>query len=202
MSQKGGDRPGIVALRRPGDNRSMVRVSLVAAVLAVGCGSEEPSPPPGDFVVEIGGAADPMTGAGGFRAIDDGAELPLRPGSQGGLHVYVHLRLSPDAVAGATATPVVYREARRESDDVLVSQTEHRGLLVESATVAAWDTDRSLRVFLCPTLVGVGVADEPLRMTVEIRADYDSDLIARGTQRFVPRCPEDDDALCRSLCSG
>ena len=174
----------------------------LAAVLLSRCGegSPEPPPPPTDFELLVGSATDPMTGNGRFRAVASGADLPLRPGAQGGLHVFIHLQLSEDAIDEATETPVIYREARRVSDQELVSRTEHRGLFVQTGTVAAYETESSLRLFLCPTPVDIDVADQPLDLRVDVMTDYGETPVARGTLRFVPRCAAEDEATCRRLC--
>ncbi|MEL7239460.1 MAG: hypothetical protein AAGK78_11410 [Planctomycetota bacterium] len=175
-------------------------IVLMAAIVACGDESTPPPPPPGLFSVTLGSAADPVRGTGGFATIDNLAALPLRPGSQGGLHVYINLRLSERAVDAIGERPLIYREARRISDGRLVSRLEHRTQLVESSTTGAFDTERSISLFLCPTPVGVDVADEPLELTVEVRTDYGEALAAQGQIQFVPYCLDEGRTFCRDLC--
>lgn len=176
---------------------------LAGLALTAGCGSDDPTEPPGptDFELTLGSAADAMRGTGGYRAVDDGVDLPLRPGAQGGLHVYINLLLSASAIEQVSDQPAIYREARRISDGTLVSRLEHKARFVASST-NAFQTERSLSVFLCPAPVGVDVADEPLELTVDILPDYGEESVARGTLRFVPVCPAEDEELCRRLCLG
>ncbi|MEM7676374.1 MAG: hypothetical protein AAF449_10265 [Myxococcota bacterium] len=178
--------------------------AVVAGLLGgslIACGDEAlPPPPPGLFSVTLGSASDPVRGTGGFAAIDDLAELPLRPGSQGGLHVYINLRMSEAAVEAIGERPLIYREARRISDGRLVSRLEHRTQLVSSSTTGAFDTERSISLFLCPTPVGIDVANEPLELTVDVKTDYGEEPSAQGKVRFVPYCLEEGREFCLDLC--
>ena len=173
---------------------------VVALLWACGESEGPVDPPDGLFEVQLGSAVDAMRGTGGFRTVDNLEALPLRPGSQGGLHVYINMRISDTAAENLTDNPVVYREARRISDGRLVSRLEHRTRLVASSTVAGFETEKSISLFLCPTPVGVDVADVPLELTVELKADYQLDTLARGQLRFVPFCPTEDAEFCLDIC--
>ena len=185
----------------------MLRRPLACALLSIlaACGDDDdrPDPPePTDFEVDVGGAMNQAAGTDGFRAVEEGAALTLQPGSQGGFHVFLNLRLPADATAELTAQPVVYRSARRVSDGTLVSRNRHR-INLEPSDPGRVDTDRSIALFLCPTPIGVAVADEPLEVTVELAPDYDAAPVARGTLQFVPVCPDDDQAdFCQRICFG
>ena len=180
------------------------RAAFLAAALVTACGPEDSDPPPpisNQLSIEVGGAMDAMTGGGGFRAIEAGAALPLRPGSQGGLHVYVNLRLSAEAFDAVSDFPVIYREGRRVSDGTLVSRLEHRTRLVATSTSGTYDTENSLTLFLCPTPVDIDVAYERIRLTVELRADYDEEVRAVGSAEFVPTCTDENRPFCERLCT-
>ncbi|MAQ17336.1 MAG: hypothetical protein CMN30_21390 [Sandaracinus sp.] len=64
--------------------RSLLLPVLVAALLGA-CGGE-PAVPEGDPVVELG------TGSWRFEALEDGQEVELVRGAQGGWHVWISLR--------------------------------------------------------------------------------------------------------------
>ena len=183
----------------------MVRsVALLLFIGTIACGSDAPppdTPGPSTFELTLGSAVDAMRGTGGFRSVDNDVDLPLRPGAQGGLHVYINLMLPAGAIDRVSDQPAIYREARRIRDGVLVSRLEHKTQLVASST-SSFETERSISVFLCPAPIGVDVADEPLELTVDVMPDYGEDPVARGTLRFVPVCPDEDEELCLRLCLG
>lgn len=182
-----------------------MRPSLIIVVpfIAIACGPDErprePPTPPEMFDVVVGGSADPMSGGGGFVSVDSGADLPLRPGSQGGLHVFINLRLSTEALDAVSDQPIVYREGRRVRDGRLVSRIEHDTRFIASDESDFFDTEQSINMFLCPTPVDTDVADEMIELTVEIRPDYDEPVAVFGQLRFVPRCVADDE-FCREVC--
>lgn len=174
---------------------------LLAGLLALtACGTEppDPPPPPPNFNLAIGtGAAG---GTPGFLPISDGQELTLEPGAQGGFHVYVNVRLDPDGVGAVGDFPIIAREARRVSTGQLVSKAQHKVRLTAGGN--NFDTEKSIPLFLCPTPVGIPVADEMLELKVEVRATEDGDPIT-GTIRFLPRCPAgDQNTFCQRICFG
>lgn len=170
-------------------------MSLVA--VSAGCGGAElPEPPgPGDIEVEVGSAA--LDGAG-FLAVEDGTEVELVPGAQGGFHVWLGMR-----VRGAAGRLWIEREARRVSDDALV----YRGLaqaldLPEEAQDAWWESPLAAPAFMCPTPVGIQVFDEELRFTVRI-LDDDDQVVATDEIVLMPRCPTgDQEDFCYVICAG
>ena len=176
--------------------------AIMATAVAIGCGPDDAAsadPPIAAFEAALGGARDPMFGAGGFVEVEDGADLPLRPGSQGGLHVFLNLRVSAETIRAASDKPILYREGRRVRDGKLVSRIEYHDKLV--AVDGGYETENSIRMFLCPVAIGVDVADELIEVTVDVKPDYDAEPVARGKLRFVPRCVSgDDEAFCQQIC--
>ena len=185
---------------------TMLRASgfLLLACAAIACGPVDDSPeppPPGTVIIELGSAMDALSGDGGFRAVSDGTELPLRQGSQGGLHVYINIKIPTDTVGQTSDFPAIYREARRVSDGELVSRLRHKTKLVASST-SAYETEQSLSLFLCPTPVGIGIGEELLELTIDVMPDYDEEPIAQGKLRFTPVCADDSEEFCRRICFG
>jgi hypothetical protein len=164
--------------------------------LFAACG-EAPPTPTGD--VRIGtGARD---GRPGFVPFAPGAQLELAPGAQGGFHVFVNLELPAGAESLYTDRPLIRRVARRTADGVLVSRTTRREALMTGATDTL-QTPSSLLLFLCPTPLGVSVAEEELELEVEVRHPSGAPS-ASGATRFVPICPDGPQAsFCRSICYG
>ncbi len=178
-----------------------------AVLLALAACSGEPPPdppPPGDSALIVG--AGPEDGTAGFIAVEDGVELTLQPGAQGGFHVYVNLRFTEASLSkfGDDNKPLIRRFARRTSNGTLVSRSTHTTTLMPSPDAdAMFDTEHSIPVFLCPTPVGVAVADETLILEVEAAADEDDTDPIVDTLEFIPRCPTgDQEQFCRNICFG
>lgn len=180
---------------------------LGLAVFA-GCGGGEPIgpadaglAPPDGGLLELDIGTGRLDGNPGFVPVEDGADLVLSPGSQGGFHVFVNLRIGSDLAAAVGTRPMVRREARRVRDGVLVSRTQRFEDFGERG--GAYQTLGSLRLFLCPTPIGVEVADERLELEVELAPSAEASAAAVGTLRFTPVCPENEQAeFCRQICFG
>ncbi|MBK6683296.1 MAG: hypothetical protein IPG45_02400 [Deltaproteobacteria bacterium] len=180
---------------------SSAHLLLGCLLVATACGTDppEPTPPgPSNLNLAIGtGAADGMPG---FVPITDGQELMLEPGAQGGFHVFVNVRLDQEGVSAVGDFPIISREARRVATGQLVSKAQHKVRL--TAGGANFDTEKSIPLFLCPTPIGIPVADEMLELKVEVRSTEDSAPIT-GTIRFLPRCPGgDQNTFCQRICFG
>lgn len=179
---------------------SSAHLLLGCLLVASACGTDppDPPPPPTNLKLEIGtGAAD---GAPGFLPITDGQELTLEPGAQGGFHVFVNVRLDQDGVSAVGDFPIIAREARRVATGQLVSKAQHKVRLTPGG--ANFDTEKSIPLFLCPTPVGIPVADEMLELKVEVRATEEGAPVT-GTIRFTPRCPAgDQNTFCQRICFG
>lgn len=143
----------------------------------------------------IGGGND--DGSAGFIDLAENQELLLRPGIQGGFHIFLNVRMSESDM---TSTSYVYldRTAKRERDGELLFQSRERVSFTESAEPGYFETEYPIRIILCPTQRDRAVIAETLLVGVE--ADGTE---AAGVIRVRPRCPDDDlAAFCAHICSG
>lgn len=179
-------------------------LSLAACLGACGPGPgdlELHPPPPGSGLLEVGGGHE--GGEPGFVPLEVGQELVLEPGAQGGFHVFINVRVSEGGMAFVGDRPLLYREARRVETGELVSRSKHRTRLVPSPEVGGrFETEKSIPLFLCPTPIGIPVADELLELDVRAVREEDDEPVS-GKVRFLPRCPTGDQAdFCRRICFG
>jgi hypothetical protein len=162
--------------------------SLAILLVFAACAPETDPPPPPITVpktgtVEIGRMEE------SFVSLEDGVELELIPGAQGGFHVDIALRVGGFDLGREVQ---VKREARRDDTGELVSSTIFRSMIGEGGVLL-----RQVPVFLCPAPVGVSVRDEPLDLRVEVS----SDAIGEASVAFTPRCPAGDQAdFCDQIC--
>lgn len=192
---------------------------LAAALAMVGCGG-------GGSVTADGGTdarqsddggidATPTDGGGarvvigsapgdgaGFIAVDDGTDVELIPGAQGGFHVWISARTTD--LVGKYYFRV---SARRVADDALVLAGGLRYVdIPETASGASWETESASPAFMCPVPIGISIRDMPIRFTLEVftyEDDPDRKLIASDTLVLVPHCPEtDQQEFCINICSG
>lgn len=182
----------------------VMRAALLAT-FALACSACTGSEPPVATTTFLVGAG-PDDGTPGFVEVEDGAELTLHPGAQGGFHVYVSFRFDEDAVArfGADPKPLIQRNARRVSTGQLVSRSKHTTPLVPApGAPTMFDTEHTIPLFLCPSPVGIAVANERLILEVEASVDEDDPEPLKGTLEFVPRCPSgDQETFCMNICFG
>lgn len=177
-------------------------LSVVAVGGLVACGGEEIGYQP----LVVGTAtADAAT----FVPVDSGSDLGLLPGTQGGFHIFIRVRLGSAHVDKLGTEWVLRREARRVDTGAMVSQAEQRitprgnGLrMVPTGEPGLLETDKSMLLFLCPTPEGVAVADRLLR--VEISASAEGTTSGpQGDLLFRPRCLDSEQrSYCEEICSG
>ena len=174
--------------------RAVTTLALIS--LSVACGGE--APPVGDVSLEIG--AGEASGASGFIPLGEPAELTLVPGAQGGFHVMLNMRVAAGTMPAADIR--LSRTARRADTDELVSRSEHYIEMIPSESDPELDeTKDSFAMFLCPTPVGIQVADEVLELRFEV-IDRDGNP-AVGTGQIIARCPEgDQQEFCERICFG
>lgn len=70
----------------------------------------------------------------------------------------------------------------------------------EPAEDGAFELSAPLLLPLCPTPVGIDVADEALRLRVELEAP--SAMPRVDTATVTARCPAAQRALCEAVCRG
>lgn len=181
--------------------RDLVFVPLFGLAIAA-CGPDPVTPGPGPDPAELILGTGHEDGSPGFVTTEEGQDLVLQPGAQGGFHVFLNIRMNDEAASLVSMTPMIERHARRVVDGDLVSRSEHRGKFVASPEAGFNETERSIPVFLCPTPVGISVADELLELQVEAYDDETGERM-NGHLRFVPRCPEGDQkTFCERICFG
>jgi hypothetical protein len=160
--------------------------------LAAGCGGDDPPPPPQPGEVVLGTAA---TDGSGFLTLAD--DVTMVAGAQGGFHVWMKYRLK-----GMSGLEVhVQQTARRQRDNVLVSIGQRQVDVGAPGADGFWETPLATPIFLCPTPIGIVVADEPLNFQVEITT-ADGEALGTGQARAVPHCPADQSTFCNNICRG
>jgi hypothetical protein len=185
-------------VRRPVWGGSAI-ATMIALAACGGGGGETDGPEPVAELVLGSASTDHMQ----FVAVEDGDDVPLIPGSQGGFHVWTGLR-----VRGMSGTFHLERQARRVSDDQLVLLGTTVVLEVPPEPPDDWwerpdgMTQDAMPSFMCPTPIGIRIRDEPLRLAAQILTE-DGELLAEDELIFVPRCPAGDQAdFCAEICSG
>lgn len=184
----------------------MTRCAPLALLASLACGTELAppdggSPDTGLEVAEIQVGTGRLDGSAGFVEQLEGSPIELSPGAQGGFHVFVNLRVPAELIREHGDVITVRRHARRERDRVLVSRTERLEQLV--LRDGAYETETSLLLFMCPTPIGIEVADEAITLQVELLDEPGGTPVGAGSMRYVPVCPEGDvREFCLDICFG
>lgn len=161
---------------------------LLPSLLVLACGGDPSAP-----ALEVGGV-----GEDGVTFAPLSGDQPLVPGSQGGFHVWVKLRIHNPPPGRVK----LERSARRQSDDRLVLSAQSSVELGEPSADGAFELPDPIPSFMCPTPIGVNVRDEEIRFEVRLVDDQDQ-LIAEDFAVATPRCPSGDHAaFCQDICSG
>lgn len=139
----------------------------------------------------VGSAPEAGTG---FEAMPGAATL--RPGSQGGFHVWVSYR-----VKGGAGPYKADHTVRRASDGKLLSRGERR-LELGAAGDDGWrQSEAATPAFLCPTPLGVSAIDVDAVFEVTLFAE--GVAVAKQQVKTRLECPTDDQAaFCRQICMG
>ena len=177
----------------------MIRwVCSAGAIALFACGGGEG--PGGTGVELVLGSASPDRTQ--FVPVDDGADLPLVPGSQGGFHVWTGIR-----VRGAAGILHLEREVRRVTDGERILLASTYVMEVPDDVAGDWwehphgEAD-ALPSFMCPAPLGLDVRDEPLILHAQVLSE-DDELLAEDDLLYTPRCPEGNQAeFCADICSG
>lgn len=175
---------------------------LGAASTLTACGGASASDP--DMQIDAGSStAELVIGSAdysgqGFVAVDDGAEVELIPGAQGGFHVWINV-----SIHGAKGNLYVQRDARRVSDGELVSRGLRQAIEVPAAAMeSVWESPQAGPAFMCPAPVGLNVVDEELVFLVTL-SDRDGQVLATDELVLILRCPSgDQEEFCRRICAG
>ncbi|MFT3708130.1 MAG: hypothetical protein QM817_10790 [Archangium sp.] len=176
---------------------SRVVVALALAGLVSACGggggadggSDAGPPLWTEGTLEVGTRSAP--GVDDFAVF--GAEAPLTPGAQGGYHVETRYRVNGQRLDAVVFTHVV----RLADAGTLVSKGTRRFDVGDDGG-DPWVSE-IFPVFMCPTPVGVNVANE--RVTFEITATAtDGGFLGRATGSTRLHC--DPGAYCEVVCRG
>lgn len=183
-------------------SRSVVFMGLLATTLLACGGVDAPGPGPDDpAALFVGTSAE--DGGAPFARLEDGQELTLEPGAQGGFHVLLTFQMNDEAAARVSMTPMVQRQVRRTDTGQLVSRSQHQLEFSPAIETQGMNqADKLVPLFLCPAPVGIQVSDQTLELEVRVQ-DESGAFEVSGTARFVPRCPEGDQAeFCAEICAG
>lgn len=174
----------------------MRRLALtLAALLAAGCGQAG---------VQDGGTGNPDGGAlrfeigtadvaHNFSYLPMGAQVVGQSGAQGGFHMYVMYRLPEGGVGNIT----FQHRARLVSDGTLVSKGS-RMYELGNGPPQPWTADDPVRVFMCPTPVGVDIVGQAISLEVTATDDSGAQLGVSKVQTTFT-C---ESAYCESTCKG
>lgn len=175
--------------------RSLSAGIALIVLMASGCDMEEPMIEPPSTNLQVGIAE--LDGLG-FVPVVDGEDFVLQSGAQGGFHVWVNVQ-----VHGLAGEFYIERDARRVTDDVLVSRAIPQYInIADDAMDAWWDHPEGMPSFMCPSPIGIKVFDEELYFEVRITDDQD-EVVAEDQMVLRVRCPEGMQAeFCREICSG
>lgn len=133
----------------------------------------------------------------GFVSVDDGADVELVSGAQGGFHIWTALRAT-----GVAGEVFLEREARLVSDGTLILRAQRMYLEVpEDAMEDWWESAEAAPSFMCPSPVGVTVYDTEIALTATL-TDGDGEILAEDHKVLVPRCPTgDQQEFCERICA-
>jgi len=167
-----------------------VRLLGVVALCAA-CGA--PPAEVGHFMLELGGSDEDGSGF-----VELAGDRPLVQGAQGGFHVWVKFRIS----GMASQKVKVVRTARRAADGALVLKSAPITEEIGAENEAVWELPMAMPAFMCPTPVGVRVADQSIVFTLAIE-DLDGVRLVETSATATPRCPPGPQAeFCTRICDG
>jgi len=166
----------------------------------VACGDDEPvdGRPTVPGRLEIGYAGE----GGVFMPFSANGDVELEPGSQGGFHIPIQLEVDAEARAFLGERSRHERLARRVVDDRLVSAPIAFDVVWQAGAEGRFELTAPVFVFLCPTPIGVEVADRALQIRVSLGdPEVVSPLVATTT--VTARCPQTNQReFCEQICRG
>lgn len=177
---------------------------LVLSVLACGDGDGDGGGDGGagaGDLVEVPGSARIAVGFPDGTFSEDATEAALEAGSQGGFHIPIQVRLDAEARSFFGGRALHERTARRVRDGAFLGRSSF-DLLFDEAAPGFYELPTPLFVFLCPTPIDVGVADEALQIRVSV-GDPGRFVPLVATTTVTARCPEGAQrAFCDRICRG
>ncbi len=178
---------------------NVAAVLILASTVLGGCGDASDDSGGEDGVSVQLGVAD--SNGTGYSTVDDGTEVTLIPGSQGGFHVWINMRLY-----GVTDSAWIEVEARRLRDMALVFRGLPRRVVVSGSEPTleddAWESPVGIPAFMCPSPLGIQVFDEELQFSIYV-LDEEDQRVAEDHLILIPHCPDGDSAeFCRDICAG
>ncbi|MCP4447198.1 MAG: hypothetical protein GY811_17890 [Myxococcales bacterium] len=177
-----------------------VRIALAIAslsLLACAGGPDENEKIDPDLIadLEIGLST---SGSEGFASAEDGTDVQLASGAQGGFHVWTAPRFR-----GAAGTLYLDRRARRVSDGTLMLRASRLVIDVPVDAMGDWWRGReAIPSFMCPAPVGLQAYDSEVEFAFDLFSE-DEELLATDSLIVVPRCESGEAGkFCRDVCSG
>jgi hypothetical protein len=171
---------------------------LVVLATSLGCDSGDeppidPPPPAGQLVI----GSSELSGVG-FVSVEDGADVELVSGAQGGFHMWTSLR-----AMGVAGEVYLQREARRVDDGTLILRAQRLYLEIpDDAMEDWWERSDAAPSFMCPSPIGVQVYDVEIALTATL-TDDDGEILAEDHKVMVPRCPTGEQReFCENICGG
>ena len=156
---------------------------VLLAVLGLGCGPSRAL----KVIVE-------SAGLDGTQPQPMAADSTLTPGSQGGFHVWVNVRLT-----GATAARTrIKHTIRRKSDGTLFSTGERTVDVVAGET---WESSPAWPAFVCPSPLGINILNVPAVIKLEL-STIEGVALGSGEATTTFACPAAQQAFCESICQG
>ena len=161
-------------------------VGALGVICLIGCDAAPAKmPPPPAESLTLGVLADD----GSFTPYEEGQDVTLVAGAQGGFHVWLSYQMTPARNDAAS----LERTAHLAADDSLILRTMSDVQLDGAPS-------QPLPMFMCPAPVGLSVLDVPI--VYQLRFSDAKGEIARGQVTLVPHCPADQTDFCQRICNG
>jgi len=171
-----------------------VLAAFVAVAISCGAGGDDPGEPA--IPILIAGTANAL--GEGFVPVSDGDEVSLIPGTQGGFHVWISVRIQ-----GVDGDFYLTHDARRVSDGQLVLRGLPRAIAISQSQDRDtwWESPRAGPAFMCPVPIGLGIVDQEIRFDITL-STLRGDVVATDQITLIPHCPDDATAeFCFDICS-
>jgi hypothetical protein len=170
---------------------------LFLTLVALGCSAPRKDPPPPTAMPL--GPVPPSAAPVQLRieALEDGQDVPLVAGAQGGFHVWLQYSVR-DLPPG---TVRLERTAHRVADGAVVLRYLGDSDVGEPDADGWFTAPAPIPMFMCPTPIGVSVVDQPIAFALRVLDDAGGER-ARTDITLTPRCPDDQRDFCTRICTG